>query len=96
MYSDLGLLLLPTAVIFIWLGILTFLITENRRFFRSLFSKSGERDVRRKFEEIVTYINSSNSRFDKIKEELARLDKKGSGLISKMEMNSRPMQSSSS
>lgn len=52
MYSDwVG----PAAagVLLLWLGILSFLIWRQNKFIASLFPKSGERDIRKKFEEIA-------------------------------------------
>lgn len=37
----------------VWLSVLSFLVWQQGKFFRSLFPKSGERDIRRKFEEVV-------------------------------------------
>ncbi len=37
----------------VWLGILSFLIWQQNQFLKSLFPKSGERDIRKKFAEII-------------------------------------------
>lgn len=52
MYSE---WLLPTIslAVFVWLGILSYLVWKQNLFLRSLFPKSGERDIRKKFEEIL-------------------------------------------
>ena len=42
----------------LWLGILTFLIWRGSKFLKSLFPKSGERDIRKRFEEIVKSVES--------------------------------------
>lgn len=44
---------LTVAVIFIWLGILSFFVLRQRNFLKSLFPKSGERDIRKKFAELL-------------------------------------------
>lgn len=41
------------GVLLLWLGILSFLIWRQNKFIASLFPKSGERDIRKKFEEIA-------------------------------------------
>lgn len=41
------------VAVFVWLGILTFLVWQQRKFLTSLFPKSGERDIRKKFEELI-------------------------------------------
>ena len=54
MYSDWSVFAgLAMAAVFIWLGFLSFLIWRQGNFIRSLFPKSGERDIRKKFEEII-------------------------------------------
>ncbi len=52
MYSD---WVAPAAagVLLAWLGTLSFLIWRQNKFIISLFPKSGERDIRKKFEEIT-------------------------------------------
>lgn len=47
---------LAMAVIFSWLGTLSFLIWRQNKFLKSLFPKSGERDIRKKFEEIIKVV----------------------------------------
>lgn len=86
MYSDLGLILLPIAIIFIWLGILSFLYLENRKFLTSLFPKSGDRDIRKKLEEVAGIIEKSNSRLDGFQDTLKGIEKKGEGYISRMDL----------
>lgn len=54
------------VVIFIWLGILSFFIWNQNKFLKSLFPKSGERDIRKKFEEVIKVIEG-------FKEELSGL-----------------------
>jgi len=47
---------LAWGVLVIWLGCLSFLIWQQNKFLKSLFPKSGERDVRKKFEETLKII----------------------------------------
>ncbi|MCL4366464.1 DUF4446 family protein [Patescibacteria group bacterium] len=44
------------GLLVIWLGLLSFLIWQQNKFLTSLFPKSGERDVRKKFEEILKVV----------------------------------------
>lgn len=54
MYPDWSVFaLLAAAAVFVWLGFLSFLVWRQNRFLKSLFPKSGERDIRKKFEEII-------------------------------------------
>jgi len=39
-----------------WLLVLTFLVWQQGNFLKSLFPKFGERDIRKKFEEIVKIV----------------------------------------
>lgn len=57
------------AAVFIWLGILNFLIWKQNKFIGSIFPKSGERDIRKKFGEIVKAV-------DGFKDGLSDLDHK--------------------
>lgn len=44
-----------------WLGVLSFLIWQQGKFLKSLFPKSGERDLRKKFEEIIKTVEGCRS-----------------------------------
>jgi hypothetical protein len=86
MYPDFGLVILPLAVAFIWLGILSYFVLDSRSFFKSLFPKSGERDIRKKFEEITKLVQRSNKDFSDLSGKLEKIEKHGWGFISRMEM----------
>lgn len=59
MYSVWGwLAVLTLPAIVIWLGFLTFLVWQRNSFLKSLFPKSGERDIRKKFEEVVAEVGN--------------------------------------
>ena len=72
MYSDWGWLLI--LVIFVWLGGLTFFIWQQNGFLRSLFPRSGGRDIRKKFEEILKQIGDFSQDLDKLKDSLSRVE----------------------
>ena len=73
MYSDWVWLLLGVAV-FLWLMILSFLVWQQRDFLKSLFPKSGERDIRKKFEEIVTSISDFDQKLSNLDQSLKSLE----------------------
>ncbi|MDP3948269.1 MAG: DUF4446 family protein [bacterium] len=52
-----------------WLLVLSLLVWQQNRFLRSLFPRSGNRDIRKKFEEIVKIVEGSRG-------ELSGLEKK--------------------
>ncbi len=64
--------LASAGVLAIWLGLLSFLIWQQNKFIRSLFPKSGERDIRKKFEEIIKAV-------EEFKGELSDLEGKVKG-----------------
>lgn len=76
MYSD-----WPVAgswvAVFVWLGFLSFLVWNQNKFLKSIFPRSGERDVRKKFEEILKKVEDFGNELDKLKKALAEEDKKG-------------------
>ena len=49
------------GVLLLWLGALSFLIWRQKKFITSIFPKSGERDIRKKFEEIAKAVESFKS-----------------------------------
>lgn len=84
MYSEWGWLLI--LAVFIWLGGLTFFIWKQQFFLKSLFPKSGERDIRKKFEEVLKQTLSFGQDLDKLKEYLSEIDKLGVGHIQRVEL----------
>jgi len=52
MYSDLRLVLLFLAV-FVWFLVLSYFIWKQNKFLGDFFPSSGERDIRRKFQEVM-------------------------------------------
>ncbi|MEK7616684.1 MAG: DUF4446 family protein [Patescibacteria group bacterium] len=87
MYSDWPVFAqLAVAVIFIWLGILSFMIWKQQNFLRALFPKSGERDIRIKFEEVVKLVNEFKGDLKGLEEKLLQLDKQGVNHIQKVSL----------
>ncbi len=62
------------VVIFIWLGILNFFLWKQNKFLKSLFPKSGERDIRKKFEEIVKLVDQLGADRKKSLEYIQRVE----------------------
>ena len=73
MYSDwagfLGLVFL------IWLGGLSFLEFRQREFLKSLFPRSGERDIRKKFEELISEVGDFDKDLGSLKNRLSGVEK---------------------
>lgn len=65
------------TVVLIWLGILSFLAWKQGNFLTSLFPKSGERDIRKKFEEVLSGIEEFKGDLGKTKKDLADLEGDG-------------------
>lgn len=74
------------GVFFIWLGVLTFWIWKQGNFLKSLFPKTGGRDIRRKFEEIVKEVGNFRLDLDKVKKDLEEVKIEGLGHIQKVEL----------
>ncbi|MBI3109765.1 DUF4446 family protein [Candidatus Daviesbacteria bacterium] len=64
---------LVAAAIFIWLGVLSFFVWKQGNFLKSLFPKSGERDIRKKFAEVLSCIKEFKGDLGKITKNLADL-----------------------
>lgn len=84
MYSD-WVWLLPAAV-FVWLVVLTFLIWQQRFFFENLFPKSGERDIRKKFEEVLKLVSNFKTDLSKLEDKLSKLEHQGWYHVQRMEL----------
>lgn len=52
MYPDWLVVVLP-LLIFVWLLFLSYKLREQNKFLKALFPESGQRDIRKKFEEIL-------------------------------------------
>ncbi len=84
MYSDWGWLL--TLAVFVWLGGLTFFIWQQNNFLKSLFPKSGERDIRRKFEEVLKQTLDFKQDLDKLKANLSKVEEEGLHHVQRVEL----------
>lgn len=72
--------------VFIWLLVLSFLIWKQGDFFKSLFPKSGERDIRKKFEEILEVVGGFKGDLNKLENRLTDLNKQSLLHIQRVEL----------
>lgn len=68
----------------IWLGALSIVVWQDRFFLRSLMPKSGQRDVRKKFEEVVLAVSGLKADLDEAKKKALDLEVDGAGHIQKI------------
>src|SRR3989338_382503 len=75
MYSD---WVVPAvAGLMLWAGVLTYFVWRQESFLKSLFPKSGERDIRKKFEENLKTIEDYGLDLGKFKNKLSEIEKLG-------------------
>ncbi len=85
MYSDwVG--LVATGFLVLWLAGLTFFIWKANTFLTSLFPKSGERDIRKKFEEVVKQVSDFRQNLDKLKDNLSEVEQLGLKHVQRVEL----------
>lgn len=70
----------------IWLLGLSFFVFRQGKFLSKLFPKSGERDIRKKFEEVIQAVSRSGLEIKNLNEKLAVLEKHGLSHIQKVEL----------
>ncbi|EKD91441.1 MAG: hypothetical protein ACD_30C00005G0009 [uncultured bacterium] len=70
----------------IWLGILSFLYWREQNYLRSLFPKSGARDIRNKFKELVDIIDEVVKDGHVLQRHVRDVSKEGLGHIQKVEI----------
>lgn len=70
----------------IWLGILTYFVWQQRNFLQSLFPKSGERDIRIKFEEVLKSVAEFKKDIGKIEDRQTDLEMGGLAHIQRVEL----------
>ncbi|MBI2330091.1 DUF4446 family protein [Candidatus Daviesbacteria bacterium] len=58
----------------VWLGFLSLLIWQQEKNLKSLFPKSGERDIRKKFAEIIKIIESFKSELSVLDKSITRVE----------------------
>lgn len=70
----------------LWLGVLSFLLWKETVFLESLFPKSGSRDIRRKFEEVLQEISDFRQDLEKLKDKVSEIEKLGLKYIQRVEL----------
>lgn len=83
MYSVWWLLL---GAVFVWLGTLTFFYFRDKNFLTSLFPKSGERDIRKKFSEVLKQVEEFAGKLDRLNAKLKGVEIDSLGHIQKVKL----------
>lgn len=61
----------------LWLGTISFFIWQQNKFLKGLFPKSGERDIRKKFEEVWKLVDNFKSQLKELDQKIALYQKEG-------------------
>lgn len=86
MYSDWSVFAGVVTAVFVWLGFLSFFVWRQNKFLKALFPKSGERDIRKKFEELVNAVEGFNDRLVSLDDKVTQVDVQGMQHIQKVEL----------
>lgn len=87
MYSDWSVFAAAAAAaVFIWLLVLSFLVWQQETFLKSLFPKSGQRDIRKKFEESLERLKNFDNDLNKIRASVKELEKDGLWHLQRVEL----------
>lgn len=84
MYSVWSVFAIAAVAVVFWLLILTYLIWQQGRFLKSLFPKSGQRDIRIKFAEVLSAISDFEKSLSEIKKDLSQINIEGLDHIQKV------------
>lgn len=89
MYSDWAgpASILGAGLLGFWLLGLSFLIWKQNNFLRSLFPKSGERDIRKKFAEVIKQVGSLELNVEELKDHLSEIENQGLKHIQRIELS---------
>lgn len=69
--------LILVTVGFIWLVLLSFFVWKEHSLLKSLFPRSGERDIRKKFEELIETVVDFGTKIDSVNNRITALEKEG-------------------
>lgn len=87
MYPDWSVIaMLALAAVFIWLGVLTLLLWQQDKFLKSLFPRSGSRDIRKKFEEITNKIEGFSDKVIDLDDRVGKVRSQGLTHIQRVEL----------
>ncbi len=78
--------ILVAGIFFVWAAVLSFLIWKQNNFIKSLFPKSGERDIRKKFIEVLSEINKFKLDLGGMEKKVLELERKGLSHFQKVEL----------
>ncbi|MBI2019171.1 DUF4446 family protein [Candidatus Daviesbacteria bacterium] len=74
------------GILVVWLAVLSFFIWQQSRFLKLLFPKSGSRDVRKKFEEVLKAVESVEGKITGLDSRLEEIRKDGLKHIQRIEL----------
>jgi|SRR3989344_5379782 len=77
---------LAVMAVLIWLGVLTYLILKEKDFLDEIFPKNGERDIRKKFEELIKEVKGSEVQTRQIEKKLGLLEHDGMNHIQRVKL----------
>lgn len=87
MYPDWFIIaLVAMMAVLVWLAVLSFSIWQQNKFLKSLFPSSGERDIRKKFEEIIGIVKEYKEELSLQKQKLEVIRDKGLGHLQRVEL----------
>lgn len=87
MYSDWSVFAyIALAVLLFWVGVLNFLVWKQNKFLKVLFPKSGQRDIRVKFEQVLKQIELFEGSLESLREKLSVLEKLSLKHIQRVEL----------
>lgn len=86
MYPDWFVFVGLAVAVLIWLGILSFLAWKQGNFLKSLFPQSGERDIRKKFEEVLKIVSGFKSDFINLDKKIEAIRVQGLQHVQKVEL----------
>lgn len=70
----------------VWFGVLSFLVWKEFSFLKSLFPSVGERDIRKKFEEVFKTVDEFKGDLGRLSERLSWLELSGTKHIQRIEL----------
>ncbi len=85
MYSDWVLSLL-FGVVFVWLLSLSYFLWRQTKFLEDLFPRSGERDIRKKFEEVLNLVKNFKGDLAVLEGKIKEIEKGDLAHIQKIEL----------
>lgn len=74
------------GVLAVWLGFLSLLVWQQNKFLRSLFPRSGERDIRKKFEEVIKAIEGFRGELAGLENKVEEIKKQGLQHMQRVEL----------